>query len=662
MRTASARPFAVATALTVVVGALLRFIQPDLVLFKFDEATAAQQVAHMLRDHVLLSAGTVSSVGAPFPPLFDYLMVPPFLISPSPVLATAYVAALNVLALILATLLVRRYVGPRAGYLTAVLYALSPVAVVDSRKIWDPYVIPLLAVLALWGLLAHAVEHRRWGGPLFLLCWLWLLQIHPSTALLAPVGLLALWLGRSSLRAWPMLGALCLGLLPLVPYLARDQGRGWQDLRRFLQAGSGSARVNLDAVAYVAQNASGFGASQLEDVPYQSFLHPLWTAPALAWVGSTVLVVGIACAGIATVHAVRCKVAAPEPSAGDGHSPITRCSAASPTYTILLLWLLVPVALTLRHGTPLFSHYFMALLPVTFIVIAAGVDALCLQWPRGAPLVTAMVTSYAVLAVFPLLALFAYLRTPAAGGWQYARYPVAVQQAVERILPAGLPVTMIGTDSDSGAALVYLLEQRYGVNVTAIQWTLLVDAPRQVVVGPATGSIIADLLPSESPPELIPIAAHQPEEAVVPVSQLDLQGPLGSMRPLAVHLANGITYRAWTATQPSPQTLRVTLGWHVDTLPPDAVTADYAPYVHLVHNGRTVAQHDGVPYPSARWAAGQTLYAWFDLPLPAALPPGRYELRTGMYTRPDVRRVAQIGPQGLEDGEFSLGQITLPLS
>lgn len=106
----------------------------------------------------------------------------------------------------------------------------------------------------------------------------------------------------------------------------------------------------------------------------------------------------------------------------------------------------------------------------------------------------------------------------------------------------------------------------------------------------------------------------------------------------------------------------MTLGWHIDALDPGAAADDYAPYVHLMRGSQMLAQHDGMPFPSARWAAGETLYSWFDLPLPNGLPVGDYTLRAGMYTRPAVRRIPRLGPSGQEDGEFTLGAVALPLA
>ena len=66
-----------------------------------------------------------------------------------------------------------------------------------------------------------------------------------------------------------------------------------------------------------------------------------------------------------------------------------------------------------------------------------------------------------------------------------------------------------------------------------------------------------------------------------------------------------------------------------------------------------------MPYPSARWETGETIAAWFTVPLDR-VPPGRYELRAGMYSRPSIQRVAMLDASGAQrDGEFSVGTLVV---
>jgi hypothetical protein len=63
---------------------------------------------------------------------------------------------------------------------------------------------------------------------------------------------------------------------------------------------------------------------------------------------------------------------------------------------------------------------------------------------------------------------------------------------------------------------------------------------------------------------------------------------------------------------------------------------DYTTFVHLTNSaGELVAQQDQPPlkgaYPTSLWDPGEIIADELALPLPAELPPGRYELLVGLY-------------------------------
>lgn len=85
--------------------------------------------------------------------------------------------------------------------------------------------------------------------------------------------------------------------------------------------------------------------------------------------------------------------------------------------------------------------------------------------------------------------------------------------------------------------------------------------------------------------------------------------------------------------QPEPgQSLRLTLYWQ----PIAAMAHDYTVFVHLRQPaGGNVAQADHRPlgdlYPTSIWPVGETIRETSELPLPADIPPGDYDLWVGVY-------------------------------
>ncbi len=90
---------------------------------------------------------------------------------------------------------------------------------------------------------------------------------------------------------------------------------------------------------------------------------------------------------------------------------------------------------------------------------------------------------------------------------------------------------------------------------------------------------------------------------------------------------------------------------------------DYTVFIHLRDAaGRTVAQQDYQPFdgafPTSVWRAGQTMREERALVVPADAPPGRYELRVGMYRLETMERLPVVDDASGENA-IVLGEITI---
>jgi hypothetical protein len=102
---------------------------------------------------------------------------------------------------------------------------------------------------------------------------------------------------------------------------------------------------------------------------------------------------------------------------------------------------------------------------------------------------------------------------------------------------------------------------------------------------------------------------------------------------------------------------RLTLYWQA--LAP--LPHDYTVFVHLRRpGGQTVAQADHRPlgnlYPTSLWPPGEIIRESSDLPLPADLPPGPYELWAGMYLLETGERLP-VQDDASGENAVRLGQI-----
>jgi len=127
-----------ALAVILLLAAILRMGWPGITDFKLDEAHITALALDLAEGKSFPLTGVATSVGFPKPALSIYLYTLPLLLWPSPLAATLFTGALNVVGVALCWWLGRRYWGVSAGLCAALLFAAAPWAVMFSRKIWEP--------------------------------------------------------------------------------------------------------------------------------------------------------------------------------------------------------------------------------------------------------------------------------------------------------------------------------------------------------------------------------------------------------------------------------------------------------------------------------------------------------------------------------------------
>jgi hypothetical protein len=103
-------------------------------------------------------------------------------------------------------------------------------------------------------------------------------------------------------------------------------------------------------------------------------------------------------------------------------------------------------------------------------------------------------------------------------------------------------------------------------------------------------------------------------------------------------------YELSSPTVTAGDELSLTLHWQVV----DPLSRNYTTYIHLVGpDGRTLTQSDHRPgddfYPSRNWQVGETLRDRHLLTIPAATPPGVYQLQVGLYDQPEPGVIQGLG-------------------
>ena len=379
-------------AAIVVVAAWLRYSYFGLLEFQGDEAYAANLALQFVKTGKLPLAGLMSSVGVTNPPLFIYLLIPMFAINASPVFVSGCIALLGLAAVVMTWHIGRKYYGPVAGLVAALFFAVSPWAVIYSRKIWAQDFVPVFATATMWAV--HSLVLGKKPKAIFwcVLLPLCVVQIHFSgLALTATVLVIVAWL-RPKID-WRFAAAgLVVAVITMVPYLYLQQKTDWGDFRQAMNTvGGGQQWEKLNGIT--THPVNGYRLPSKQNVSYALAIMnggriedalgiaadkefdraQIWSRKAGYFTHATTLgdwplllqrlafVATFIWLAIGAGKAVRAGKVAAEPARAAW---------------ILALWLVVPVAVFTVAGLWTYLTYFAILFPAHFLVCGAGAQRL----------------------------------------------------------------------------------------------------------------------------------------------------------------------------------------------------------------------------------------------------------------------------------------------
>ncbi len=622
----------------VLLAALLRLGWLELTPFSYDQARITTLTLDWLRGGPLPLTGMTSSVGLSNPPLSLYLLALPLSLSPSPRAAALFINLLNVLAVVACYGLGRRWQGRAAAWVSALLFAVAPWAVLFSRNLWANSLLPPFVLLSVAAGYLALVEGRQ--------RWLWLLpvavaltaQLHWSGFSLVLWAAGALLLFRRRVRLRPLLGGALLGLLTWTPYLIYQAGHWVAESAQFASRAEAS-RVDADVFWKVWLITSGSDIHSLAGLPFRAFLASLPPYEPLFAVAGALTTASV---GWLLLRVVR--------------GPRGREREVA---LLLLLWMVAAIFPYLRHSVPVHIHYLIVLFPATFLAVGLFVGWAAATYRRLGYALSALVVLIAVTqtAVFSSLLNFVGARhtpggqQPSLGYWE---------QAAARVRAA--PVCEVKIISD-GAWPIWQSEP-------AIFNALLHDDPRVlyfdakeerepppyedgrtlVVLAPPpdqAASYVRALLSAST--DMAPVALRSGEGEI---RFLYEDGGRASARPAAlepVGFANGMQLLGYAVSGDAApgQTIRLFLHWQLIAPPGNELYV----YNHLLDgSGQKWGQADGIICPMNQWHDGQQVWTWYDVTIAPDAPPGPYQLRTGLYSVPDIVNVDVLDAAGQPAG------------
>jgi 4-amino-4-deoxy-L-arabinose transferase-like glycosyltransferase len=446
--------------LIVAIAILLRLGLPHVAEFKQDEANLSRLAIDMAAGRTFPLLGIDSSVGIRNAPVSVYILAIPYRLSSDPLLAGQFVAWLNVLAVLLSYAFTRRYWGPTAAIIAALLYAASPWAAFYSRKLWAQDLLPFFVLLVVWAGSLAFLEGKRWAQWLHLPLLAITGQIHYATFTLIPITGYLLFLawrqGKLSRAFW---GGVFLALLTVIPYaVGFVQGQLWANL------GGLSSQPNADlspinpTFALLGQMVAGLDLETVIVGAPGSLPDP----PLAVVVGNGLafaVILAFAYAFVQTAQIVR------------------KGRRANPLLLILLLWLLgVPLAFW-PTWTKFYTHYLIATLPAAFILLGVVVGPMIQAWQAQLPSRLGKRILLALAAA--LLALPSAVGvTTLLNGLHFADWQAPADAAFGLPLGRYMPLRQKILDQKPDQVLAQMDGQFVGFNPQASIWDLLLaDVP-----------------------------------------------------------------------------------------------------------------------------------------------------------------------------------------
>jgi hypothetical protein len=485
------------------IAAFLRFYQLTTTEFDADQAIIFRMARDAISHGLIPATSNVASIRIVNPPAVIYLLLIPAAISSNPIGGVIFVGILNVIAVLLTYIFVRRYYGRLASIIASLLYATASGPLHFSRFIWQQNTIAPCVVLFIFALYWGVVDCRKgWLFPALILLGI-MIQLHETTIILSLLLLVALMLSPGTVRLRDLVLGFISLLLLFSTYILWEYSIKFVDLSLLLQMLKLHSHIDLTALNDYMLFLNPYGnlptnAHTLEYklIPLLGGLIPIMAL--LIVLGFASIIMGVISsphkwnsvdigveASTGTRHALRRTLYTVSALLTDFRAAPQRCG-----YFLLLCWQIVPVLILSRHATPVFPYYLLMVLPGPFIIIGILLSTLA-SWfhHRGGVWNIAyygvFVATCLVIAA-QLLGSVAGLIDEASGnnlhGYSYntlSSLEEALKETDRLAMQHNLNHVYVATDQYTRTSLDYLAEQMHTP-------TTLFDASRCLVLPNAT--------------------------------------------------------------------------------------------------------------------------------------------------------------------------------
>lgn len=344
--------------LILLMALFLRFFYLDLTEFKHDQARDWLRAQALAQGEAFPARGpefTFSGARVPGG-LTYYLLALPALFSSHPLSGSTFVILFNLLAIFLCYCLGRDFFNEKVGLIAASLFAVSPWAIIFSRSIWNPELIPFFTILFFYCSFSWAIKKRA-GYLLGILASLGcLLQLHLSCVSFILLFFLLLFLFRPPIKRGSLMGGLLIVLLLFTPYISYEITHHFENTSGILNAlGSREDVSPFSMIRFISYpfytNLSNLNFGYLLGASADSFYQTMPNPLVFSILEHLLLIGGLV---LVFIKGLRNRL--------------------NPRYTILALWFLIPLIFLGVTRVFLLPHRLLLLYPLPFILVAIALE------------------------------------------------------------------------------------------------------------------------------------------------------------------------------------------------------------------------------------------------------------------------------------------------
>ena len=381
----------------ILLAGLLRTIWPGITEFKADEARLMTLAMEMAEFKTFPLRGISSSVGIPNFPASVWSYALPLFFWKHIYSATIFTGLLNTAAVLLCYTFTRRYVGRTAAIVATLMFAVSPWAIVHSRKIWAQNLLPFFVMVWAFSAALTFVEGRKKWLIVHIAAGVFAFQIHlAAISLLAASAVLFVVFWRK--MPWRAFFIGCaVALLTLAPFITYIFGRS-SGLSALSSGGGRSLTFSWEPFVHAVRLTTGWQFHAITGSQFQTFLAQLPPMNWIFWVWGILTLAGL---GL-TNYELRMT----NKHLTDHRRPLTDHFTIYTSY-LLLIWTVVPIATFLWFPVQPELHYMLPIYPVGYILAGLAFERLSnqnLQWGLvGLVAITAGFFTYANLNMIRFL-------------------------------------------------------------------------------------------------------------------------------------------------------------------------------------------------------------------------------------------------------------------